>query len=410
MSAIKVNGERLMQTIMTMGEIGETPRGGSNRQAVTDRDREGRDLFKRWCEEAGLSVEIDEMGNMFARRPGKRDDLPAVACGSHLDTQPSGGKYDGVAGVLCALEAVRTLVDRGIETDRPIEVVNWTNEEGTRFAPAMMASGVYCGAFSRDYAYARKDRDGLAFGDELARIGYNGPLPCRPRDWHCFFELHIEQGPILEAEEKVIGVVEGGQGSSWWDVAITGKDSHAGSTPIDRRKDALLAAAHAIAGLRRVAEAHGPHGVATVGRLDLSPGSRNVIPGHVAMQIDIRHPEDAAAESMGEGLREAVAEACAIEGLDFTVENIWKFGAVRFDPDCIEAVARAAEAHGYPARRMVSGAGHDACYVNRITPAAMIFIPCRDGLSHNEAEYAEPEHLEAGANVILGALLARTAA
>lgn len=404
---IKIDGDRLMQTIFEMAKIGATPKGGCNRQTLTDLDRQGRDLFKSWCEAAGCTLEVDEMGNMFARRPGKNPDLPPVVMGSHLDTQPTGGKYDGVAGVLTGLEVIRTLNDYGFETERPIEVVNWTNEEGTRFAPAMLASGVYGKAFTKDYAHNLKDFEGHTFGAELERIGYKGDRPCEPQEWDSFFELHIEQGPILEAEEKTIGVVVGGQGMRWYTATITGRESHAGSTPTERRKDALLAAAKVFARLREIAVEHGPYGVATVGHVDVRPNSRNVIPGEVLFTVDIRHPEGAHLDAMGEAFKAAVAEACAFEGLAFDIEDIWNFPPVKFDDDRVAAVRRAAEAAGHGHRDMVSGAGHDACYVARVAPTAMIFIPCKDGLSHNEEEHAEPEHIVAGCDVLLRAVLER---
>jgi beta-ureidopropionase / N-carbamoyl-L-amino-acid hydrolase len=404
-SNLKVNGERFWGSLMEMAKIGATPKGGCNRQTLTDLDREGRDLFRRWAEEAGCSVTVDEMGNMMALRPGRRPDLPPVVMGSHLDTQPTGGKFDGVAGVLAGLEVVRTLNDYGYETDHPVMVVNWTNEEGTRFAPAMLSSGVWAGAFERDYAYARTDRDGKRFGDELERIGYKGDLPCRPRDWKCHFELHIEQGPILEAEGKEIGVVKGGQGIRWFDVTITGKESHAGSTPMPRRKDALVAAAKVVARLDEIARAHAPHAVVTVGELRIARPSRNVIPGEVWFSVDIRHPEEAVIEEMDLKLRLEVEEACVRDGLPHKVERIWYFPPVAFDERCVAAVRAAAQEGGYGWREMISGPGHDSFYTARHVPTSMIFIPCKDGLSHNEEEWAEPAHLEAGADVLLRAVL-----
>ncbi len=330
-SNLRINGQRLWDSLMEMAQIGATPKGGCNRQTLTDLDRQGRDLFRRWCEAAGCTVTVDEMGNMMARRPGRRDELPPVVIGSHLDTQPTGGKYDGVAGVLSGLEIVRTLNDLQYETDHPIMVVNWTNEEGTRFSPAMLSSGVWAGAFTKDYAYGRTDRDGKRLGDELQRIGYKGDLPCRPQDWKCHLELHIEQGPILEAEGKEIGVVTGGQGIRWYDVKITGKESHAGSTPMPRRKDALVAASKVIVALDEIARAHAPHAVTTVGELAIARPSRNVIPGEVLFSVDMRHPEEPVIEAMDKALRAAVAEACARDGLPHEVEQIWNFppGALR---------------------------------------------------------------------------------
>jgi len=404
---LRIDAQRYWDSLMEMAKIGATPKGGCNRQTLTDLDREGRDLFKRWCEAAGCTVTVDEMGNMMALRPGRRPDLPPVVIGSHLDTQPTGGKFDGVAGVLAGLEIVRTLNDAGYETDHPILVVNWTNEEGTRFAPAMLASGVFAGAFTKEWAYARADREGKRFGDELERIGYKGTLPCAPPPggWKAHLELHIEQGPILEAEGKTIGVVVGAQGIRWYEVRITGKESHAGSTPMPRRKDALVAAAKVVTGLDELARAHGPHAVITVGVLEIAKPSRNVVPGEVFFTIDLRHPEDGVLAELDGRVRALVAEACARDGLPHTVEPIWHFPSVRFDPTCVAAVREAAIAGGFSWREMVSGPGHDSCYTARVVPTAMIFVPCKDGLSHNEEEWAEPEHLAAGCQVLLQAAL-----
>jgi N-carbamoyl-L-amino-acid hydrolase len=343
------------------------------------------------------------MGNMMARRPGKRDDLPPVVIGSHLDTQPTGGKFDGALGVLAGLEVLRTLHDAGYETDHPIMLVNWTNEEGSRFAPAMLSSGVWAGAFTRDFAYARTDRDGKVFGEELERIGFKGDIPCQPQPWKCHLELHIEQGPILEAEGKSIGVVVGGQGIRWYDVVITGKESHAGSTPMPRRKDALVAAAKVITALDALARAHAPYAVATVGEIKIAKPSRNVIPGEVRFSVDLRHPEGAVLDQLEQGLHDAVSEACAAAEMPSNVERIWAFPPVAFDPVCIAAIRDAAQASGHAWREMVSGPGHDSCYTARVVPTAMIFVPCRDGLSHNEEEWTEPEHCAAGAQVLLQA-------
>jgi N-carbamoyl-L-amino-acid hydrolase len=403
---LRINGQRLWDSLMQMAQIGATPKGGCNRQTLTDLDREGRQLFARWCEAAGLSLSVDEMGNMMALRPGRRPGLPPVVMGSHLDTQPTGGKFDGVGGVLSGLEVIRTLNDVGYETDHPIMVVNWTNEEGSRFSPAMLSSGVWAGAFTKAFAYARTDRDGKVFGEELERIGYQGQLPCQPQDWKCHLELHIEQGPILEAEGKDIGVVIGGQGIRWFDVTITGKESHAGSTPMPRRRDALVAASRIIVRLDEIARAHAPYAVTTVGDLRIAKPSRNVIPGEVTFTVDIRHPEHEIIEVMDRELREAVAEACARDSLPFDVDQIWYFPPVAFDASCIAAVRDAAQTLGYSWREMVSGPGHDSCYTARKVPTSMIFVPCRDGLSHNEEEWTEPGQMEAGCNVLLRAALA----
>jgi N-carbamoyl-L-amino-acid hydrolase len=404
-SNLKVDGQRFWDSLMEMAKIGATPKGGCNRQTLTDLDREGRDLFRRWVEAVGCTVSVDEMGNMMALRPGRRPDLPPVVIGSHLDTQPTGGKFDGVAGVLAGLEVLRTLNDAAYETDHPVMVVNWTNEEGTRFAPAMLSSGVWAKAFERDYAYDRTDREGKRFGDELERIGYKGALPCEPQKWKCHFELHIEQGPILEAEGKEIGVVKGGQGIRWLDVTITGQESHAGSTPMPRRKDALVAASRVIAALDQIAREHAPHAVVTVGDIRVAKPSRNVIPGEVWFPVDIRHPEEAVIEEIDRRLRLEVEEACTRDALPHKVDQLWHFPPVAFDEGCIAAVRQAAQDGGYGWREMISGPGHDSFYTARHVPTSMIFIPCKDGLSHNEAEWAEPAHLEAGANVLLRAVL-----
>ncbi len=403
-SVPRINGERLWASLMAMARIGATPAGGCNRQALTDADRKARDLFCRWCEEAGLAVEIDEMGCIYARRPGRENHLPAVAMGSHLDTQPTGGRFDGPLGVLAALEVVRTLNDAGITTRRPLVVVNWTNEEGCRFAPAMLASGVFAGVFDRDWAYARTDADGRRFGDELARIGYHGPLPCRARDWRCHLELHIEQGPVLEREGKVIGVVTGAQGTRWYDLVLRGRASHAGTTPMELRRDALAGAAEAMLALERRARAT-PGAVATVGTLTVPRGARNIVPGEVHLSVDLRHPEETTADALEQAFAEELAAIAHRRGLDHAFERIWAFAALRFDEVCIEAVRQAAAAEGLPWREMVSGAGHDSCYVARVVPTAMIFVPCREGLSHNEAEWCEPEHCAAGTQVLLRAAL-----
>jgi N-carbamoyl-L-amino-acid hydrolase len=402
-SNLQIDPQRLWDSLMTMAEIGKTAKGGCNRQTLTDLDREGRLLFRRWVEAIGCTVQVDEMGNMMARRPGKRDDLPPVVIGSHLDTQPTGGKFDGALGVLAGLEVLRTLHDAGYETDHPIMLVNWTNEEGSRFAPAMLSSGVWAGAFTRDFAYARTDRDGKVFGEELERIGFKGDIPCQPQPWKCHLELHIEQGPILEAEGKSIGVVVGGQGIRWYDVVITGKESHAGSTPMPRRKDALVAAAKVITALDALARAHAPYAVATVGEIKIAKPSRNVIPGEVRFSVDLRHPEGAVLDQLEQGLHDAVSEACAAAEMPSNVERIWAFPPVAFDPVCIAAIRDAAQASGHAWREMVSGPGHDSCYTARVVPTAMIFVPCRDGLSHNEEEWTEPEHCAAGAQVLLQA-------
>jgi N-carbamoyl-L-amino-acid hydrolase len=412
MIELRANGERLWQSLMTMAEIGALPNGGVNRQTLTDDDRRGRDLFRSWCEEAGLQVSIDRMGSMFARRKGTDDDRPPVMLGSHLDTQPTGGKFDGALGVLGALEVVRTLNDHGITTKAPLEVVNWTNEEGCRFPPAMIASGVFAGVFELDYGLSRKDHAGRTIGEELERIGYAGDRPVGQRSIGALFELHIEQGPILEAEGQRIGIVTGGQGARWYDCEVIGAETHAGPAPMESRRDALRAAAPLLEDIYQVAHRQGPSGRATVGEFQAYPGSRNTVPGRVRFTVDLRHPDGGTMDAMDRALGQAFERARARhEGrLEFQLEEIWYAPPVAFDADCIEAVRQAAKALGLSSREIVSGAGHDAVYMARVVPTAMIFVPCKDGISHAEAEYAAPDACADGANVLLHAVLARAGA
>ena len=407
---IAVDKDRLWRSLMDMARVGATEKGGNCRLALTDLDKQGRDLFVGWCKEAGMTVAVDRMGNIFARREGRDSTLPPVVTGSHLDTQPHGGKFDGVYGVLAGLEVVRTLNDRGFETDAAIEVAVWTNEEGSRFAPAMTASGVFAGVFTEEFAHARADADGKTLGEELKRIGYLGDRKCGGRKLGAFFEAHIEQGPILEAEKRTIGVVTGAQGQRWFDVAVTGQDAHAGTTPMPRRRDALLGGARLVERVDAIARAHAPHGVGTVGVIAAEPGSRNTIPGAAIMTVDIRHPEEKALAAMAASLNAAAAAIAADLGLEIAVKEIWHSKPVAFDRDCVDAVRAAAMACGFDGLDIVSGAGHDACYIGRVAPTGMIFVPCAGGLSHNEIESATPDDLAAGCNVLLRAMLSRASA
>lgn len=404
---LTIDSERLWDTLMETAEFGRTPKGGIKRLTLTDLDKQVRDWFAKACEEAGCTVHVDQMGNQYAIRPGKDNSLPPIACGSHLDTQPTGGKYDGVLGVLSGLEVIRTLNDAGYETDAPIMVVNWTNEEGSRFAPAMISSGVYAGAFEQDWAYERTDADGHKFGDELERIGYRGDEPVGAREFGAFFELHIEQGPILEAEEKTIGVVTDGQGMLWYNATITGRESHAGTTPMPLRKDALVATSHLIVAANEIALANAPNAVSTTGVLDIREPSRNVIPGEVSISMEFRHPDDSVMAAMDKAWRARADEIAKAGNVEITIEQIWHFPPVKFDGDCVSAVRAATERLGYAHRDMVSGAGHDACYVARKAPTSMVFIPCENGISHNEIENATFDDCAAGANVLLHAMLTR---
>ena len=403
---LKTDGARLWNSLMDMARIGGTPKGGCNRLTLTDVDREGRQLFQRWCEDAGLTVSVDQMGSMFARRAGTDDTLPPVMVGSHLDTQPTGGKFDGVLGVLAALELVRTLNDLDIKTRHPIEIVNWTNEEGSRFAPAMVASGVFAGAFDLDYGLSRQDPHGIRLGDELKRIGFAGKTPVGGRPVHAFFELHIEQGPILEEEQIDIGVVTHANGQRWYELNITGVESHAGPTPMSRRKDALVGAATIVKMVNDIGFAHDPAACATCGMIEVHPNSRNVIPGHVFLTVDFRHPIAAQLVSMDHALRDGVARLTKESGLTIELTEIWTSPVTAFDTACVTAVREAATTLGFSHRDITSGAGHDAVYMARVAPTAMIFVPCVNGISHNEAEDIKPEWATAGANTLLHAVLA----
>ncbi len=404
---LRIDRDRLWQSLMTMAAIGGTEKGGVCRIALTDLDRQGRDLFVRWCREAGCSVEVDRMGNIFARRPGRNPTLPAVGTGSHLDTQPTGGKFDGAYGVMAGLEVIRTLNDHGIETEAPVEVVVWTNEEGSRFAPAMVASGVFAGVFDEAYGLSRADPDGKTMGEELKRIGYAGELPCGGRPYGAFFEAHIEQGPILEAEKKTIGVVTGAQGQRWYEICLTGQEAHAGPTPMTVRHDALLGAAKLVQEANRIGLSEAPWGRATVGMMQVSPNSRNTIPGHVFFTVDFRHPDDAALSRMDAQLRASAKKVAEEIGLTLKLEEIWYSPPVAFDPDCVGAVRKAAGMLGLPAMEIVSGAGHDAVYVSKVAPTGMIFVPCENGISHNEVENATPADIGAGGDILLHAMLER---
>ena len=402
---LRINADRLWDSIMEMAKIGPGVAGGNNRQTLTDADGEGRHLFRRWCEDAGLEMGLDAMGTMFARREGTDPDALPVYVGSHLDTQPTGGKYDGVLGVLGALEVVRSLNDLDIKTRHPIVVTNWTNEEGTRFAPAMLASGVFAGMHALDWAYDRKDKDGKRFGEELERIGWKGEEEVGARKMKAFFELHIEQGPILEAEGKDIGVVTHGQGLWWLQVTLTGKDAHTGSTPMPMRRNAGLGMARITELVHEIAMSHQPAAVGAIGHCDVHPNSRNVIPGKVVFTIDFRSPDQETLDAMKARL-EAEAPKIAVDlGLGIEIEVAGHFDPVTFDAGCVKAVRDAAERLGYSHRDIVSGAGHDACWINRVAPTAMVMCPCVDGLSHNEAEEITKDWARAGADVLFHAVV-----
>lgn len=402
---LKINGARLWDSLMEMAKIGPGTAGGNNRQTLTDEDAEGRELFEKWCKKAGCEMGLDQMGNMFAHRSGTDSTALPVYVGSHLDTQPTGGKYDGVLGVLGGLEILRTLNDLNIKTKHPIVVTNWTNEEGTRFAPPMLSSGVFAGMHTQDWAYDRTDAAGLKFGDELKRIGWKGEEAVGSREMHAFFELHIEQGPILEAEGKMIGVVTHGQGLSWTQVTITGKESHTGSTPMPMRKNAGLGMARVLELVDEIAWSHKPHAVGAAGHIDVSPNSRNVIPGKAIFTIDFRSPDLDVISDMEKRLKDGATKICTEMGLEVSFEKVGGFDPVKFDDGCVGAVRAAAERLGYSHMDLISGAGHDACWINKTAPTAMVMCPCVDGLSHNEAEEISSEWATAGADVLLHAVL-----
>lgn len=399
----KIDAQRLWDTLMTLAAIGATPGGGVCRLALSDDDRRARDQLVRWCEQAGCRIETDAVGNLFARRAGHDPRAAVVMSGSHLDTQPNGGRFDGAYGVIAALEVLRALDDAAVQTARPFELVVWSNEEGTRFAPAMMGSMAFAGLLGVDEVLARTDADGLRYGDELARIGCRGSGLANRRI-AAYFEAHIEQGPVLERERCTIGVVTGGQGQRWYDLRLTGQAAHAGSTPMAGRRDALVGAARLVDALRRIAEAQ-PGGVATVGELHVAPNSRNVIPGEVRMTLELRHPDDRLRDAMDAQLQRAVHETTAAEGLQAELKTVLVQPATAFDPTLVARVRAAAQAEGLTHRDIVSGAAHDAIAIARVAPAAMIFVPCAGGISHNEAESATPEDLAAGAQVLLRAVL-----
>ena len=405
---LTINPQRLWDALMETAQFGGTPKGGIKRLTVSDEDKRVRDWFKAECEKLGCKLDVDEVGNMFATRAGRRKDMAPIAMGSHLDTQPTGGKFDGVLGVLGALEAMRTLVDMGYETNAPMMIANWTNEEGSRFAPAMLCSGVYAGVFTPDFAWSREDRSGIKLGDELSRIGYKGAHKAGSIKFSAMFELHIEQGPILEAEGKMIGVVTGVQGMRWYEVTLKGQESHTGATPMGLRKNALLAAARMIDAINTVGMDNLP-GVASVGLIENKPNSRNVVPGEVFFTVDLRHPDEAVLDKMEMAYRVAITKIAADLNVTMEEKRIWNSPAVKFAPDLIDCVRTGVAQAGFKSRDMASGAGHDAAYIARVAPTTMIFVPCLGGISHNEEESTTFEECAAGAQVLLNAVLAHDA-
>ncbi len=404
-SNLQIDSGRLWDTIHETAKFGATPKGGVRRLTLGPEDKQVRDWFRAACEDAGLEVHVDALGTMFGLRKGRDMSKLPVGLGSHLDTQPTGGKYDGVLGTLAALEVVRTLNDADIETDAPICIVNWTNEEGSRFAPATMASAAYAGEYTTENILARTDLAGISVGDALDGIGYRGDEAVGTRKLGAFVELHIEQGPLLEAENKVIGVVDRGQGITWYDGKIIGFESHAGTTPMPLRRDAMGALAEVALSVERIAGAHGPNAVGTLGEAVIASPSRNVIPGEIAFTMDVRSPDAETLDAIDRDLRAACAEIAQRRRVEITIDAIWRKPPTVFNGKLVDAVETAAKSLGYSNRRITSGAGHDACNLATVVPAAMIFVPCKDGISHNELEDATQADCGAGANVLLHTVL-----
>jgi N-carbamoyl-L-amino-acid hydrolase len=405
-SNLQIDSARLWDTIHETAKFGATPKGGVRRLTLGPEDKQVRDWFRKACEAAGLEVQVDALGSMFGLRKGRDMSKPPIGVGSHLDTQPTGGKFDGVLGTLAALELVRTLNDAGIETEVPICVCNWTNEEGSRFAPATMASAAYAGDYTTDNILARTDAAGMSVGEALDNIGYRGNEAVGARKFGAFVELHIEQGPLLEAESKTIGVVDRGQGIIWYDGKITGFESHAGTTPMPMRRDALATLAEIVLAVERIAKAHGPNAVGTIGEAVIAAPSRNVIPGEIAFTVDIRSPDSKILDAIDRDLRSAIAEIALRRKAEITLDAIWRKEPTVFDTRLVDAVEGSARMLGYSHRRITSGAGHDACNMANVVPAAMVFVPCKDGISHNELEDATQADCAAGANVLMHTVLA----
>jgi N-carbamoyl-L-amino-acid hydrolase len=404
-SSVRVNGERLWASLMELAKVGATAKGGVCRLALTDLDKQGRDLVLGWARDAGMEITIDKIGNGFMRRRGRNNSLAPIVTGSHIDTQPTGGKFDGNYGVLAGIEVVRTLNDHGIETEAPIEVAFWTNEEGSRFVPVMMGSGVFAKAFTLEHAYAATDTEGKSVGEELKRIGYIGEQEPGDHSIGAYFETHIEQGPVLEDNDVTIGVVSGVLGIRWFDCVVTGMEAHAGPTPMALRKDAMQVSSHIMQEVVAAALRHTPHGRGTVGMVQVFPNSRNVIPGRVKFSIDLRNATDALVDQMADEVKAFAAMVAKESGLAVAIELVSSYPAQVFHADCVDAVGRAADMLGYSNMPTVSGAGHDAVYMAKLAPSGMIFIPCKDGISHNEIEDAKPDHITAGCNVLLHAML-----
>ncbi len=404
-NTLRINGQRLRESLETMAQIGATPGGGVQRLTLSDEDKQARDLFVKWLKELDLEITIDEMGNIFGRRPGKNNNLAPVMSGSHVDSQPKGGRFDGILGVMGPLEVLHTLHENNIETERPMVIVDWTNEEGSRFAPAMVSSGVWSGALERDWAYDRTDLAGNRFEDELIRIGYKGAEPCKAFPLHAYYEYHIEQGPMLEMEGKTIGAPKGILCLHWYDIYLDGTANQVGPTPMEGRNDALCAAAEMILAVNDLPERMGGNMVATVGEIQNYPNSRNIIPDKVHFTVDIRSWDDDLALAAWDKVQQDFVKIAEQRGCPIRCEETWRVNHQPFDQRLVERVLQSADMLGYSNLKMVSGAGHDASYVNHVAPTAMIFVPSIGGRSHVEVEATTWEDCEAGGNVLLHAMM-----
>lgn len=403
-----IDSARLWSSLMRMAEVGPSPNGGSRRLAMTPEDADGRQLLLDWIEPLGCTWQRDRAGNLFIHRPGRESHLPAVAMGSHLDTQPLGGRFDGVLGVLAGLEVLRTFADNAITTRRPLSLIVWTNEEGSRFAPAMGGSGVWTGRLEEETFFSATDSQGITLREAIHACGEAGDLPLGEPELDAYFELHIEQGPVLEEQGHALGIVTGVQGIRWYDLSLRGQSAHAGPTPMTYRRDPLLAATALIQSLKEQVMAD-PQGAArlTVGDFQVVEPSRNVVPGEVRLLLDLRHTDDRRLAELDAAVERLATDAAEAEGVELSLQRRWHSPVTPFDDDLITSLRRAADARGLAAPTMMSGAGHDAVHLSHVTPTVMLFVPCRDGISHNEAEYAEPEHCATGAQLLCDAVLER---
>jgi N-carbamoyl-L-amino-acid hydrolase len=405
---LATNPKRYWATIERSAQIGVGRPGGLARVALSDADREMRDQFVAWCREAGCTVSVDGVGNIFGKRPGKDPAAPPVVIGSHLDTQVNGGRYDGIVGVLAGLEIVRSLNDRKIETKRPIEVVNWTNEEGARFSPPMIAAGAFAGVYPVDWVLDRRDDDGKRLGDELRRIGYAGTAPVGGRKLDSYFELHIEQGPLLDQKRIDVGVVTHGYTAHGFIVEVKGETAHTGPWPMDKRKNALVGAAMLAVAAHEIGwKYHATQGKGTAARIVAWPNKPGILSDWAQFTGDFRHEDRSAADRMFLEFKEAMKSCAQRANVEMKIIDQWTWNAELFDKECIALVRDTAKSLGYASLDLPSQAGHDAYHVARVAPTAMIFSPCRDGITHNNNEHADLERTAPAVNVLANVVLAR---